>query len=249
MPGGGGRKRFHNCGRLIRLRAVSACLALHNLCIAPAFAFPPYRSTDANTADPYTLEIRLGLIRVDDTRTGTEILSPLSRINFGLPTKIELISELEYLPDKGRLGDGALGLKWVPIFGPTLSVGVETLALLPVRPGDSGLGLESQLVVTFWTDEMRVHVNAGGVTDARVSPSEDGWRASILVEFLHDQYRPGVELFAKQIDGDQADVRLGAGLIYDIGRFDFRTGIHAGLTEKAPKLSFNFWIAAEFPFQ
>ena len=247
MPGGG-QRRFCVYGRLTLPSAVAACLVSHNLCMAPAFAFPPYRSTDANTADPYTLEVRLGLIRLNDTRSGTEILSPLSRINFGLPTKIELISEFEYLPERAQLGDGAFGAKWVPIFGPALSIGVETLALLPVRPGDQGLGLESQLVVTFWSDEMRVHVNAGGVTDARVSPSEDGWRASILVEFLHDQYRPGVELFAKQIEGDQADIRLGAGLIYDLGRFDFRTGIHAGLTEKAPKLSFNFWIATEFPF-
>lgn len=242
MPGGG-QTRFGTCGRLILLSA-GACLGM-----GPAFAFPPYRSTDANTADPYTLEVRLGVIRVDDRSSGTEILSPLSRINFGLPTKFELISEFEYLPEKGRLGDGAFGAKWVPVFGPTLSIGIETLALLPVRPGEHGLGLESQLVATFWRDDVRVHLNAGGVTDARVSPSEDGWRASILAEFLYDQFRPGVELFAKQIEGDEADVRLGAGLIYDFGRFDVRTGIHAGLTETAPKLSFNFWIATEFPFQ
>ena len=245
MPGGG--RRFDNCVRLFE--AAAACFALCSLCIAPAFAFPPYRSTDANTADPYTLEVRVGLIRLNDTSSGTEILSPLSRINFGLPTKIELISEFEYVPERGELGDGAFGAKWVPIFGPTLSIGVETLALLPVRPGDQGLGLESQLVATFWSDDVRVHLNAGGVTDARVSPSEDGWRASILVEFLRDQYRPGLELFAKQIEVRGADVRVGAGLIYDIGRFDVRTGIHAGLAEAAPRLSFNFWIATEFPFQ
>ena len=248
MPGGG-QRRYSDSGRLASLSAATACLVFHSFCIAPAFAFPPYRSTDANTADPYTLEVRVGLIRLDDKHSGTEILSPLSRINFGLPTKIELISELEYLPAKGRLGDGALGVKWVPIFGAAVSVGVETLALLPVRPGDSGLGLESQLVVTFWSDEARVHINAGGLTDARVSPSEDGWRASILAEFLHDQYRPGVELFAKQVEGNQPDVRLGAGLIYDFGQFDIRTGIHAGLTENAPKLSFNLWVATEFPFR
>jgi hypothetical protein len=248
MPGGG-QRRYRDSVRVAAPSAAAAYLVFNSFCAAPALAFPPYRSTDANTADPYTLEVRVGLIRLDDKRSGTEILSPLSRINFGLPTKIELISELEYLPAKARLGDGALGVKWVPVFGTTISVGVETLALLPVRPGDSGLGVESQLVVTFWSDEARVHINAGGLTDARVSPSEEGWRASILAEFLHEQFRPGVELFAKQVEANQADVRLGAGLIYDFGQFDIRTGIHAGLTETAPKLSVNFWVATEFPFR
>lgn len=215
----------------------------------PAYAFPPYRSTDADTADPYTLELRVGLIKADHEAGDTEVAAPLLRANFGLPNKFELISEFEYLPEDGEFGDGAAGFKWVPLFGSTWSFGIETLALLPVRPGDDGVGVEAQLLSTFWSERYRLHVNAGGFHDARVSRSEDGWRASLLAEFPREGYRPGIELFAKKVDNESTDVRAGVGIIYDIGSFDIRTALHVGLTDEAPDVSFNLWISTKLPFQ
>ncbi len=61
----------------------------------PASAFPPYRTTDADTADPYTLELRVGLIKANQKDGDTEVAAPLLRANFGLPNKFELISEFE----------------------------------------------------------------------------------------------------------------------------------------------------------
>lgn len=214
-----------------------------------AVAFPPYRSTDADTADPYTFELRVGLVKVEHDRDQTEILTPLLRANLGLPNKIELITEFEYLPQEGELGDGAAGVKWVPVFGDTWSFGMETLALLPVRSGDDGVGVESQLLGTYWGENVRLHVNAGGFHDARISPAEDGWRASLLAEFPRDGYRPGVELFAKQVDNEPTDVRAGVGLIYDVGPFGIRTGLHFGLTDEAPNISFNLWITTKLPLR
>ncbi len=214
----------------------------------PASAFPPYRSTDADTADPDTLELRVGLVKLEREKSETEVITPSLRANFGLRNKVELISEFEYLPEEGAFGDGAAGFKWVPLFGSTLSMGIETLALLPVRPGDSGVGVESQLLATYWSDEFRLHINAGGFHDPRVSPSEDGWRASLLAEFPREGYRPGVELFAKEIESQPVDVRAGVGLIYDIGSYALRTGLHVGLTKEAPDVSFNLWIATTVPF-
>ncbi len=214
----------------------------------PAFAFPPYRSTDADTADPYTLELRVGLGKVEQERDETEILTPLLRTNFGLPNNIELISEFEYVPKEGELGDGAMGVKWVSFHG-ALSFGIETLALLPVRSGDDGVGVESQLLATFWSNRVRLHVNAGGSHDARISPAEDGWRASVLAELPRESYRPGVELFAKEVENAPADVRAGAGLIYDVGSFDIRAGLHAGLTDTAPDVSLSLWITTKLPFR
>ena len=214
---------------------------------APAEAFPPYRSTDADTADPFVLELRAGLVKVEHDRDETEVLTPLLRANFGLPNKFELISELEYLPNDGELGDGAVGIKWVPVFGSTLSFGIETLALLPVRSGDAGIGVESQLLGTYWNEHVRVHVNMGGFHDARVTPAEDGWRASLLAEFPRDGYRPGLELFAKQVENEPVDVRAGVGIIYDVGEFDIRMGLHGGLTNEAPDISFNLWITTKLP--
>lgn len=219
--------------------------------VAPpsASAFPPYRSTDADTADPYTLELRVGLIKVNQKDGDTEVAAPLLRANFGLPNKFELISEFEYLPEDGEFGDGAAGFKWVPLFGSTWSFGIETLALLPVRPGDDDIGVEAQLLGTFWSERYRLHVNAGGFHDARVSRSEDGWRASFLAEFPREGYRPGIELFAKKVENESTDVRAGVGIIYDIGSFDIRTALHVGLTDEAPDVSFNLWISTKLPFQ
>ncbi len=215
----------------------------------PAFAFPPYRSTDADTAAPYTLELRVGLVKVEQERGETEVLTPLLRTNFGLPNRIELISEFEYLPEEGKPGDGAAGVKWVPVYGRALSFGLETLALLPVRSRDDGIGVESQLLATFWSKGVRLHINAGGFHDARVSPAEEGWRASLLAELPREGYRPGVELFAKEVENEPTDVQAGVGLIYDVGGFDIRTGLHAGLTDEAPDISFSLWITTKLPFR
>ncbi len=231
--------------RVTRLLFLAVLLML----VLPATAFPPYRSTDADTADPYTLELRVGLIKANQKDGDTEVAAPLLRANFGLPNKFELISEFEYLPEDGEFGDGAAGFKWVPLFGSTWSFGIETLALLPVRPGDDGVGVEAQLLGTFWSERFRLHVNAGGFHDARVSRSEDGWRASLLAEFPREGYRSGIELFAKKVEDNSTDARAGVGIIYDIGSFDLRTALHVGLTDEAPDISFSLWISTKLPFQ
>ncbi|MFQ6005344.1 MAG: hypothetical protein ACE5OQ_07550 [Woeseia sp.] len=224
-------------------------LAVLLMLAMPAYAFPPYRSTDADAADPYTLEARLGLVKANREGGETEVAAPLLRANFGLPNKVELISEFEYLPEKGEFGDGAAGFKWVPLFGSTWSYGIETLALLPVRPGDDGPGVECQVLATFRSPRVRVHANAGGFHDARVFPAQDGWRGSLLAEFPREGYRPGIELFAKKVEENSTDARAGVGIIYNIGSFDLRTALHVGLTDKAPDISFSLWISTTLPFQ
>jgi hypothetical protein len=215
----------------------------------PASAFPPYRSTDADTADPYTLELRVGVAKLWHEDADSEVVAPGLRANFGLPNKIELIAELGYLPEESEFGDGAAGFKWVPLFGSKFSFGIETLVLLPVRPGDQGVGVVSQLLATFWRDRFRVHLNAGGIHDGRITPAQDGWRASVVAVIPRKRYRTGVELFARQIENKSTDVRAGVGIIYDIGSFDIRTALHVGLTDEAPDLSINLWIATKLSFQ
>jgi len=212
----------------------------------PVAAFPPYKTTDADTADPDTLELRLGLIQAERASSDTEYLSPLLRANIGLPDKIELVTELEYNSVKNEFADGALGFKWIPVFG-DVSYGIETLALLPLRPNDSGVGIESQFLATWRKPDYRVHVNAGGFHDPRTVDTENGWRASILTEMTSSAYRPGIELFAKQKSRQDTDIRLGAGFIKDVGGFEIRSAVHFGLTSEAPDIVFNFWISTKLP--
>jgi hypothetical protein len=135
------------------------------------------------------------------------------------------------------------------VFGERLSLGIETLALLPVRPDDEGAGVEAQLLATYWGEGTRVHVNAGGFDDPRGAVDERGWRASVLTELPRGSWRPGVELAAKQVDGENADVRAGLGVIVDLGGVDLRAGAHAGLTDAAPDAVVSFWVATKLSFR
>ncbi len=230
---------LHRLRWRIRAFALGAC-ALGGLS-TDAVAFPPYRSTDADTAEPGKLEVRLGLLRVEREDDDNAYSSPLLRTNLGLPKNLELITEFEFRADEGRFGDGAAGLKWVPVRS-SWSFGVETLALLPVSSEHSGSGVESQLLATFRRKDFLIHINAGGFYDARPSETEHGWRASTLSELQIGRFRPGLEVFAKQVHSEPVQVQLGAGVIAQLGSIDVRTGVHAGLASQAPDFVASLWV-------
>ena len=213
---------------------------------APVSGFPPYRSTDADTADPGALEVRLGLVRVAREDQDNTYESPLLRINLGLPGSFELVSEFAYLPEEDRVGDAAVGFKWIPLRR-AVSVGVETLLLLPVSSDDDGAGVESQLLATFEEDDLRLHLNAGGFYDDRPADVEHGWRASALAEYQWGRFRPGLELFAKQVRSESLRVEAGPGIIVEVGPVDLRTALHVGLTREAPDLIGSLWLSWKWP--
>ena len=232
---------------LSRFGLATAILACAVCAIASSvWAFPPYRSTDADTADPGALEVRLGLVRIAREDQDNTYESPLLRINLGLSRAFELVSEFAYLPEEERVADAAVGFKWVPIRR-SFSVGVETLALLPVSSDDDGVGVESQLLATFGKNPLRLHLNAGGFYDARSADIESGWRASSLAEYDWGRFRPGLEIFAKQVRSEPVRVEAGPGIIIQVGAIDLRTALHLGLTREAPDLIASFWVSWKWP--
>ena len=236
-------RRLAIARRLPALGALLAALAAA-ASAAPltARAFPPYRSTDAETAPPGRLELRAGLLRAEREDHDTRYTTPLLRVNLGIARNVELVSELEYVPEDARLGDGALGFKWA-VPGKRVGVGVETLALLPVSSNHSGAGVESQLVATLRRGSLRLHANAGGFYDDRPDDVERGWRASLLGEWERGPARLGAELFAKQVHGEPVLAQAGPGLILSLGALDLRASLHAGLTSEAPDVTVNLWIS------
>ena len=237
---------LHGSARLL-LPAIGALALL----AAPhaASAFPPYRSTDADTAHPWTVEGRLGLLQLEREGDDTAYASPLVRLNFGLPKRVEILSEFEYAADEGRVADAALGMKWIPIMR-TLSVGVENLLLLPVSDKTHGAGVESVLLATLWQPRFRVHLNAGGFYDARADESETGWKVGAILEFLSlGRARPGLEVFARRAEKEPTEVAAGPGVIIDVGCFDVRAGVRGGLTDAAPDFTFTFWLTSKLPFR
>jgi hypothetical protein len=228
-----------------RLRLVVAATLVAGLG-APAHAFPPYRSTDAGTADAGVFEARLGLLRMRREAGDTLYASPLLRLNLGLAPGLELTSELEVRPGRGGLTDAALGGKWVPVRG-RWSVGAEALLLLPV-PHAGGVGVESQLVLTYRDDRrgVRLHVNGGGFADGRAEPAEKGWRGSALVELKRGRYRTGFEVFSRRMGSRPVEVVAGPGIVIDVGRrVDLRFGLHVGVTQAGPDLVLDAWTSTE----
>ena len=222
-------------------------LAIALGCPAVTYGFPPYRSTDAETADPWTIEARLGLVQLAREANETDYLSPLMRLNFGLPHNVELVSELEYEPADARLSDAAVGAKWVPFMRST-SLGIESLLLLPVsRQG--GTGTEVSLLVTYRNGPLRLHLNGGSFYDARPDPVEKGWKASALVEARSGCVRPGFEIFSKKSVDEPAQVQVSPGIILDVGGIDVRTGVRVGVTGEAPDLVASLWVTGKIPLR
>jgi hypothetical protein len=210
-----------------------------------AEGFPPYRSTDAATAAPWVIEGRLGLVRMTQ-RAGERTYSvPLMRLNLGLPANLELVSELEYVPEDGRLGEAAVGAKWIP-FVSVVNVGVEILGLLPIS-SDGGAGIEATLVATWRRERFRAHVNAAGFHDARPDPEESGWKGGAIGEIALGPIRPGVEIFAKQVIDEDVQGLVGVGTIVKLGPIDVRLGGHVGVTEAAPDFVGSVWVSGALP--
>jgi hypothetical protein len=149
-----------------RAMLLAAAMASMTCAFSTAFAFPPYRTTDAETAGDDTLEARIGLLRLQVRDSHSTRKTPLSRINYGIGPRFEVISELEYAIDEDQLDEGALGFKWAKL-EKSRGIGVETLVLLPVQSEQSGAGVESQIIRTWQQERSRVHVNAGMFYDPR----------------------------------------------------------------------------------
>jgi hypothetical protein len=207
-----------------------------------ALAFPPYRTTDAETAGDDTLEARIGLLRLQVRDSHSTRKTPLSRINYGIGAHFEVISELEYAIDEHEMDEGALGFKWARL-DEGKGIGVETLLLLPVRSELSGVGIESQFIRTWQQERSRVHLNAGAFYDPRGTETERGWRASALAEFPRNRLRPGVELFVRDSDATETRLQAGVGLIASLPRVEIRTGLHVGLNDAAPDLEASVWLS------
>lgn len=209
-------------------------------------AFPPYHLSDADTADPWWLEWRAGLLQL--TRDGGEnswAPGPNLRLNLGLPGRMEFISEFAYASGDGKYSAAAAGLKWAS-GGERVSLGVETQALLP-DPGASGIGVETVFLMTVRWDDTLAHFNAGGLYSKRGKDVERGWEGGAIVEKKMGSLRPGVELFARQVNSEPAQVSISAGLVIPFGYLDIRFGVGAGLTEAAPDFSASLWISGKFP--
>ncbi|MBI4382525.1 MAG: hypothetical protein HY579_00645 [Nitrospinae bacterium] len=208
-------------------------------------AFPPYISTDADTADPWTLENRIGFFDLERDKKENAYASPLYRFNLGIPHHLEIVTEFENRPDLKQMGKANVGFKWIPLAG-SWSAGIETLAHLPVKE-HGGPGMEGSVLLTVPKDNLRLHVNAGGFTDNGPVERESGWMTGAIMETYFGRFRPGLEFFAKQTAFEPVQASIDPGLIVDFGLFDARMGTRFGLTDAAPTLAGTLWVTFKLP--
>lgn len=211
----------------------------------PAFGFPPYQSTDAETATPGSVETRFGG-QWDHQQGSATYSSPLVNINFGLPHDLEIVSELWYQPGVSRVANAATGIKWVPYTSDTIGYAIETIAHLPTTQ-NSNAGVESTLITTMRRDNLLLHINVGGFTDPSPLTNGTGWTTGVLTEVLIGRFRPGLEFFLKKIDSQEIQATMTAGLITEFQHFDVRMGLTTGFTRTTPDISANLWVSAKIP--
>lgn len=215
---------------------------------ATAGAYPPWRSTDADTAAPWSVEWRQGLLQYRRQGEREIYSTPLVRLNFGLPHHLEIPCELELRPVDNEVGEAAAGLKWIPLWPGRFSLGIEALLLLPVD-AHGGAGVEAALLASCWSRHLALHLNGAGFYDGRVPGGEAGWKLGAVAEGRLGRLRPGVELFVKQVIGEEAEVLAGPGIIVDLGGVDVRTGLRLGLAPVWPLLETSFWVTIKIPLR
>ncbi len=140
--------------------------------------------------------------------------------------------------------DAAVGFKWVPLRR-ELNLGVEALLLPPVSGGEDWAGVECVGLATFRRGNVLLHIDAGGFYDPRSKATEKGWKAGAIVEIEKGRLQPGFEVFAKQVKHERLGLQAGPGIIVDLGPFDVRAGLRAGVTREAPDLELTIWITTK----
>ncbi len=100
-------------------------------------------------------------------------------------------------------------------------------------------------LATYRRGNVLLHIDAGGFYDPRPEATEKGWKAGAIVEIKRGRLRPGFEVFAKQLKHERLGLQAGPGIIVDLGLFDVRAGLRAGVTHEAPDLELTIWITTE----
>jgi hypothetical protein len=186
------------------------CLPFASLCLlvatAPAFAYRPFDGTDAAVADPGKMEVELQPAGGLHDESGTTMIAPATRFNFGLPKGWEAVLEgvvqTPLSPSgpsslsaagaflKGVLRPGSLQDRAGP------SVATEFGVLLPDSIGDTGFGASAAWIVSQRWDWGAIHLNGattltrehhGDIFLGTIIEGPAKWRVRPVAEFFYEK--------------------------------------------------------------
>jgi hypothetical protein len=217
--------------RPVSASAVTRAIALpHLICLslaaglAPASAYRPFDGTDAAVADKGKLEIEMQPAGVLRDASGTILIAPVTRFNYGFIENWEAVLEGQIETPlsssgpsslkaagaflKGVLRDGSLQNKAGP------SVATEFGVLLPDSVGDSRFGASLAGIVSQRWDWGSIHLN--GVAELTREHHADLFAGVIIEGPSKWTVRPVAEVFYEREFGKAETVSGLVGLIWQV---------------------------------
>jgi hypothetical protein len=211
--------------------------------VVPAWAYRPFDGTDAGVADEGKLEIELQPAGRIHDGSGTALIAPATRFNFGLTEGWEAVLEgqVEHpLAPSGPSSLRAAGafLKTVLRPGslqdkPGPSVATEFGVLLPDSRGASGTGASLAGIVSQRWDWGAIHLN--GVATMTREHHADFFAGAIIEGPAKWTVRPVAEVFYEREFGQSETISGLVGLIWQVhDDLAFDIGVRHALTNHHP---------------
>jgi hypothetical protein len=236
-----------------------ACTCLGCLCLTvgtePASAYRPFDGTDAAVADKGKMEIEMQPAGIFKDSSGTTLIAPATRFNYGLSETWEAVLEGQIETPLSPSGPSTLTaagafLKGVLREGSLqdksgISVATEFGLLLPDSRGDSQLGASVAGIVSQRWDWGAIHLN--GQASLTREHRTDLFVSAIVEGPSKWKVRPVAEVFYEREFGNAETISGLVGLIwqlredlaFDVGLRHAVTNGHA-LNEVRAGVSFSF---------
>jgi hypothetical protein len=238
--------------------AVRLCVCFLGLIAAtlPAAAFRPFDGTDAAVADPGKLEIELQPAGTLHDRSGTTLIAPATRFNFGLKEGWEAVLEGRVEtplsePGPSSLTEAGMFLKNVVKPGslqdkPGASIATEFGVLLPDSIGNTGFGASWAAIASQRWDWGAVHLNVA--TALTREHHSDIFLGTILEGPLKWKVRPVAEFFYEREFGQFETISSLVGLIWQVNEdLAFDVAVRHALTNGQPVNELRAGLTVGFP--
>jgi hypothetical protein len=242
----------------LALRRTSPCLVCLTLVAGsvPAAAYRPFDGTDAAVADKGQLEIEMQPAGVSKDASGTTLIAPATRFNYGFSENWEAVLEGQIETPLSPSGPSSLQaagafLKTVLREG-TLqnktgpSIATEFGVLLPNSRGDSGLGASVAGIVSQRWDWGAIHLN--GVASLTREHHGDLFAGVILEGPSTWTVRPVAEVFYEREFGTAETISGLVGLIWQVREeVSVDLGVRHAFTNGHPLTEIRAGVSFGFP--
>jgi hypothetical protein len=238
---------------LVRLSCSSLCLVALG---SSAFAYRPFDGTDAAVVETGKMEIELQPVGRLRDESGTSLIAPATRFNYGFTEGWEAV--LEGLvqtptspPGPSSLIGAGMFLKGVIKPGslqdkPGPSIATEFGVLLPDSNGDSGFGASWAWIVSQRWDWGAIHLNAA--TALTREHHGDVFLGIIVEGPAKWTVRPVAEFFYEKEFGQFETISGLVGLIWQVQEdLAFDIGLRHALTNARPVDELRAGMTFAFP--